>query len=305
MAAKKSGLGKGLDALISNNVNTEQLNKGVSAESGAKDSVFMVKVSQVQPNREQPRKYFDETALSELADSVRQHGIVQPLIVREKDGFYEIIAGERRWRAARIAGLKEIPVIVRDFTEQEKTEISLIENIQREDLNPIEEARAYRVLQEEFHLKQDELAKRVSKSRTAVTNTMRLLKLCEEVQQMVIDGKLTGGHARCLISIEDPEMQAAAAGKIAEESLSVREAEKLVRDLLKKRNQTGPKAAEPDEKLMIICEDISEQLKRILGTKVSVLPKNKDRGRIEIEYYSGDELDRILQMMRTLEPAGL
>ncbi len=300
MSAKKGGLGKGLDSLISNKVSAEQLNTGNIA--GSKNAVSMVKVSLVEPNREQPRKHFDEGALSELADSIRQHGIVQPLIVRKKDGYYEIIAGERRWRAARIAGLKEIPVIVREFSEQEKTEISLIENIQREDLNPIEEARAYKTLMEEFHLKQDELAKRVSKSRTAVTNAMRLLKLCGEVQQMVIDGKLTGGHARCLISIEDPDMQVAVASQISKESLSVRDTEKLVKNLQRQKTGVKREKEEPDEKLLILCENMAEQMKQILGTKVSVQPKNNDTGKIEIEYYSQDDLDRILRMMRTMKP---
>ena len=242
MAAKKGGLGKGLDSLLVNKVNADHSSdstivkekstttKKKSTKKETPDT--MVKLSLVEPNREQPRKHFDEDGLLELAESIKQYGILQPLLVQEKSGYYEIIAGERRWRAAKLAGLKEIPVIVRNLTEQQIVEISLIENIQREDLNPIEEAQAFRRLMEEFHMKQDEIADRVSKSRTAVTNSMRLLKLSKQVQQMVIDEMISTGHARCLISIEDPELQHQLALRIFDEKLSVRETEKLVRKLL-------------------------------------------------------------------------
>lgn len=238
MAAKKGGLGKGLDSLLVNKVNADHSSdstivkekstttKKKSTKKETPDT--MVKLSLVEPNREQPRKHFDEDGLLELAESIKQYGILQPLLVQEKSGYYEIIAGERRWRAAKLAGLKEIPVIVRNLTEQQIVEISLIENIQREDLNPIEEAQAFRRLMEEFHMKQDEIADRVSKSRTAVTNSMRLLKLSKQVQQMVIDEMISTGHARCLISIEDPELQHQLALRIFDEKLSVRETEKLV-----------------------------------------------------------------------------
>lgn len=301
MAVKKGGLGRGLDTLFPDKVNTEQLNSGIKEDSEAKEPVSTLKISQVEPNREQPRKIFDEEGIAELADSIRQHGVIQPLIVQNKGNYYEIVAGERRWRAAREAGLKEIPVIIRDYSDQERMEVSLIENIQREDLNPIEEARAYKRLLEEFHLKQDDVAKRVSKSRTAVTNSMRLLKLCEEVQQMVIDGRLTNGHARCLVTIEDPELQIAAARQIAEKKLSVRETEKLVKKLQKQQNKPKQETEQKeDEALNAIYEQIADQMKRIFGTKVSINRKNRETGKIEIEYYSQDELDRILQMVQSI-----
>lgn len=259
MAAKKGGLGKGLDSLLVNKVNADHSSdstivkekstttKKKSTKKETPDT--MVKLSLVEPNREQPRKHFDEDGLLELAESIKQYGILQPLLVQEKSGYYEIIAGERRWRAAKLAGLKEIPVIVRNLTEQQIVEISLIENIQREDLNPIEEAQAFRRLMEEFHMKQDEIADRVSKSRTAVTNSMRLLKLSKQVQQMVIDEMISTGHARCLISIEDPELQHQLALRIFDEKLSVRETEKLVRKLL----QENQCSAEKDKRSCIIC----------------------------------------------------
>ena len=255
MAAKKGGLGKGLDSLLVNKVNADHSSdstivkekstttKKKSTKKETPDT--MVKLSLVEPNREQPRKHFDEDGLLELAESIKQYGILQPLLVQEKSGYYEIIAGERRWRAAKLAGLKEIPVIVRNLTEQQIVEISLIENIQREDLNPIEEAQAFRRLMEEFHMKQDEIADRVSKSRTAVTNSMRLLKLSKQVQQMVIDEMISTGHARCLISIEDPELQHQLALRIFDEKLSVRETEKLVRKLLQENNAPQKKINDP------------------------------------------------------------
>ena len=234
--ALKRGLGKGLDSLIPTNVMMESEVKHATVSTASspeeeKDGTLMVKLSKVEPNREQPRKNFDEDSLQELAESLKQFGMLQPILVQNRGDYYEIIAGERRWRAAKIAGLKEVPVIVRELTDQEIVEISLIENIQREDLNPIEEAQAYKRLLTEFHLKQDEVAERVSKSRTAVTNSMRLLKLCDEVQKMVVDDMISTGHARALISIEDPEEQYLIAQKIFDEKLSVREVEKLVKDL--------------------------------------------------------------------------
>lgn len=298
MASKKGGLGKGLDSLIPSGVNTKQLNKGITAEKDAKDSVVLVKLSKVEPNREQPRKNFDEDGLNELSESIKQYGIIQPLIVQEKNGYYEIIAGERRWRAAKIAGLKEVPVIIRSLSDQEVMEISLIENIQREDLNPIEEALAYKRLLEEFHLKQEEVAKRVSKSRTTITNSMRLLKLTEEVQKMVVDGKLTTGHARCLIPIENPDIQKQAAEQIAEHNLSVREAEKLVKQILAPKK--GKITAPADISREALYENIADQMKQILGTKVEIRQKDANKGKIEIEYYSQDELDRLLGLMKSI-----
>ena len=294
--ALKRGLGKGLDSLIPTNVmmESEVKHATVSTASSAeeeKDGTLMVKLSKVEPNREQPRKNFDEDSLQELAESLKQFGMLQPILVQNRGDYYEIIAGERRWRAAKIAGLKEVPVIVRELTDQEIVEISLIENIQREDLNPIEEALAYKRLLTEFHLKQDEVAERVSKSRTAVTISMRLLKLCDEVQKMVVDDMISTGHARALISIEDPEEQYLIAQKIFDEKLSVREVEKLVKDLHK-----PPKPPKEENKtLQAIYQEISERLKQSLSTKVSVSAKQNGAGKIEIEFYNHEDLERLLE----------
>ena len=294
--ALKRGLGKGLDSLIPTNVMMESevkhstVSTASSPEEG-KDGTLMVKLSKVEPNREQPRKNFDEDSLQELAESLKQFGMLQPILVQNRGDYYQIIAGERRWRAAKIAGLKEVPVIVRELTDQEIVEISLIENIQREDLNPIEEAQAYKRLLTEFHLKQDEVAERVSKSRTAVTNSMRLLKLCDEVQKMVVDDMISTGHARALISIEDPEEQYLIAQKIFDEKLSVREVEKLVKDLHK-----PPKPPKEENKtLQAIYQEISERLKQSLSTKVSVSAKQNGAGKIEIEFYNHEDLERLLE----------
>ena len=264
-----------------------------------KSGETIVKITQVEPNSEQPRKDFDEDALLELADSIKQFGVLQPLLVQKKNDYYEIIAGERRWRAAKLAGLKEVPVIIRKLSNQQIVEISLIENIQREDLNPIEEAQAYRRLMEEFHLKQDEIAERVSKSRTAVTNSMRLLKLSKQVQQMVIDEMISTGHARCLISIEDQELQHQLALRIFDEKLSVRETEKLVRKLL--QGDDTPKKPEKDPVLSAIYADLADQMKRIFGTKVEIHQKNDQKGKIEIEYYSQDELNRLIELIQSIK----
>lgn len=298
MAVKRGGLGKGLDSLIPN------MNTGAAAAPKTetktkivekvveKPTEVKVKISKIEPNKEQPRKNFDEDALIELSESIKQHGILQPILVQERKGYYEIIAGERRWRAAKLAGLKEVPVIIKNFSEAEIVEISLIENIQREDLNPIEEAIAYKRLLTEFQLKQDEVAERVSKSRTAVTNSMRLLKLDERVQQLVIDEKLTTGHARALLGIEDAELQYQTAVKVFDEKLSVRETEKLVKAL----NTPKKEAKKTEELPMAVYEDMSEKLKQLMGTKVTILPKNTEKGKIEIEYYSGEELERIIDL---------
>ena len=294
--ALKRGLGKGLDSLIPTNVMMESEVKHATVSTASspeeeKDGTLMVKLSKVEPSREQPRKNFDEDSLQELAESLKQFGMLQPILVQNRGDYYEIIAGERRWRAAKIAGLKEVPVIVRELTDQEIVEISLIENIQREDLNPIEEAQAYKRLLTEFHLKQDEVAERVSKSRTAVTNSMRLLKLCDEVQKMVVDDMISTGHARALISIEDPEEQYLIAQKIFDEKLSVREVEKLVKDLHK-----PPKPPKEENKtLQAIYQEISERLKQSLSTKVSVSAKQNGAGKIEIEFYNHEDLERLLE----------
>ena len=297
MAAKGlgKGLGKGLDTLIPS-VNSMNTNKqsGSDQSEGEKESGVMVKITKVEPNREQPRKNFDEDALLELSDSIKQYGVLQPILVQDRKDHYEIIAGERRWRAAKLAGLKEVPVIIRDLTEKEILEISLIENIQRENLNPIEEALAYKELLTKFELKHDEIAERVSKSRAAITNSMRLLKLSEEVQRMVIEEKISTGHARALLAIEDPELQYEYAQKIFDEKLSVRDVEKLIKKMNKperaKKEKTG-------KNLDFIYQDIEEKLKSSLGTKVAVVPKENGAGKIEIEFFSHEDLDRILELL--------
>ena len=303
MAARKSGLGKGLDSLISDKVShkpsstPEKMEKATaSAKEEAEKTEVLLKISQVEPNRNQPRKKFDEDALLELAESIKTYGILQPLLVQKRDNYYEIIAGERRWRAAKIAGLKEVPVIIRNYSEKEIMEISLIENIQRENLNPIEEAQAYKRLLEEFHLKQDEVAERVSKSRAAVTNSMRLLKLGEEVQQMLIDDMISTGHARALLAIENQEEQYTIAQKIFDEKLSVRDVEKLVKNLNKPAK--NPKKTTPADKTMeAIYLDMEEKLKNRLSTKVTVTSKGNGAGKIEIEFYNHEDLDRLMDLM--------
>ena len=294
MAKAARGLGKGLDSLIPAAVpKAESTSPAEKTEDNGNGTY--VKITKVEPNREQPRKNFDEDALQELADSIKQYGIVEPLIVQDRKTHYEIIAGERRWRAAKLAGLKEVPVIVRNYTEQEIVEISLIENIQREDLNPIEEAQAYKRLLTEFNLKQDEVAERVSKSRTAVTNSMRLLKLCEEVQQMIIDDMITTGHARALISIEDPEQQYTIAQKVFDEKLSVRDVEKLVKSLNKP--EKAKKEVVEDKALEAIYQDLEEKLKQSLGTKVAISSKGAGAGKLEIEFYTHDDLEKITDLL--------
>ncbi len=296
MAASR-GLGKGLDALIPVGINEKKAKAGNINEENTekKEGEKLVNITKVEPNREQPRKNFDEDALDELAESIKQFGLLQPILVQDKSTYYEIIAGERRWRAAKKAGLKEIPVIIKNLTEQEIVEISLIENIQREDLNPIEEAQAYKRLLTEFNLKQDEVAERVSKSRTAVTNSMRLLKLCDDVQKMVIDNMISTGHARALISIEDEKQQYEIAKKIYEEKLNVRDVEKLVKNLNKPVKIK--KTIVTDESLEAVYQDIEENLKQKLSTKVSITSKGNGAGKIEIEFYSHDDLEKIMELL--------
>ena len=302
MAVKRNGLGKGLDSLIPNkttnkpSVSPESASKKNKEKEEIKSGEVLVKINEVEPNREQPRKDFDEDSLMELADSIKQFGILQPLIVQKKKDYYEIIAGERRWRAAKIAGIKEVPVIIKDYTDLEIVEISLIENIQRENLNPIEEAMAYKRLLEEFDLKQDEVAERVSKSRTAVTNSMRLLKLSSRVQQMIVDDMISTGHARALLAIDDEEQQYQLAIKIFDEKLSVRETEKLVKALKTPKKETKKEKQEH----VFVYENLEEHMKNIIGTKVRVNPKATGKGKIEIEYYSDDELERIYELIMSI-----
>jgi len=302
MAAR--GLGKGLDALIPNTTGVQkQVKNEVSSEAvhekadNNNPKETYVNITKIEPNREQPRKNFDEDALEELADSIKQFGLLQPILVQDRDTYYEIIAGERRWRAAKRAGLKELPVIIKNYTDQEIVEISLIENIQREDLNPIEEAHAFKRLLTEFNLKQDEVAERVSKSRTAVTNSMRLLKLCDEVQQMIITEMITTGHARALITIEDMEKQYALAQKIFDEKLSVRDVEKLVKNMDKEVSEKKANKNNQHHDLDVFYQEIAEKLKVTLGTKVSVVAKSEGVGKIEIEFYSHDDIDRIVEQI--------
>lgn len=323
MAGRKNGLGRGLDAFFpdrtstvkestrkttTKTVNTDKKTGVTEKEvahttvkrktAGQKSGAMIVKISSVEPNINQPRKQFDEDALLELSESVKQYGILQPLLVSNKKDYYEIIAGERRWRAAKLAGLKEVPVIVKEFSEQELVEISLIENIQREDLNPVEEAKAYKRLIDEFNLKQDEVADRVGKSRTAVTNSMRLLKLTDKVQQMLIDEMITAGHARAILAISDKEKQETVAMKVFDEKLSVRETESLVKRMLE------PPKTEKKSKFTTaedaIYESLEEKMKSIMGTRVQIHRKKKDKGKIEIEYYSKDELERIIDLFESI-----
>ena len=301
MPIKKKGLGKGLDSLIPDNNSMKSVTSEKTVESkedaAAKSGVQVMKINEVEPNRDQPRKNFDEDALLELSDSIKQFGVLQPLLVRKRKDYYEIIAGERRCRAAKLAGVKEVPVIEKEYTDQEILEIGLIENIQRENLNPIEEAIAYKRLLEEFNLKQDEVAERVSKSRTAVTNSMRLLKLSDKVQQMIIDDMISTGHARALLAIDDPELQYTLANKIFDEKLSVRETEKLVKEI---KNPKKPKEKKPVAN-SFIYQDLEEKMKSVFGTKVSIASKGKGKGKIEIEYYSDDELEHLFDMMMSIK----
>lgn len=327
MAGKKRGglgrgLGGGVNALIPPSKQTEfkQENKSqktpvdekvdktvmeekisMESEKAPEEKITagerLVKITKIEPNREQPRKNFNEDALLELAESMKQYGVLQPLLVADKKDYYEIIAGERRWRAAKLAGLKEIPVIIKNYSEQEIVEISLIENIQREDLNPIEEAWAYKRLMEEFHMKQDEIAERVSKSRVAVTNSIRLLKLSEGVQQMLIDDMITSGHARAILAISDADTQMFVATKVFDEKLSVRETEKLVKSVLE---PSTPKKTATNTAEDAIYQNLEEKMKSIIGTKVSINRKKNNKGKIEIEYYSQEELERIIELFESI-----
>lgn len=295
MAIKK-GLGKGLDSLITDKFDNQRETVNKSSEENVSRET-LININKIEPNKSQPRKAFEEDALQELADSIKQHGIIQPLIVQKKGKLYEIIAGERRWRAARLAGLKEVPVLVKDYSDQEVFEIALIENIQREDLNAIEEALAYQRLIEEYKLKQDEVAERVAKSRVAVTNSMRLLKLDKRVQQMLIDDMISGGHARALLSIKDNDEQYNIANLVFDQKLSVRETEKLVKKI------TGPK---PEKVVAATTEDsfvyreLEEKMKLIFGSKVEINRKSNNKGKIEIEYYSNEDLERIIDLINTI-----
>lgn len=290
MALKKRGLGKGLDSLIPEGKIKVSGKPGANTLIDEKDAVIEININQVEPDRDQPRKTFNEDELNELADSIKGIGIFQPLLVQKKDDYYEIVAGERRWRAAKIAGLKEVPCIVREFSEIEKVEIQLIENIQREDLNPIEEAQAYKRLVDEFHMKQDEVAEVIGKDRTTITNSMRLLNLADEVQEFLIDKKLTPGHARALLSISDKVQQTEIATQVFDQKMTVRDTEKLVKSLGKPKK---PKKLTP-EALQLIYRQLENKIRENIGAKVSIKPSDEKKGRIEIEYFSQEELEEIV-----------
>ena len=307
----KKGLGKGLGAIFGEDVvkeNKEETEKKAKAKAEAKAAeemdekgrILMLKLDLVQPNKEQPRKTFDEEKINELAESIKNYGVLQPLLVQKNDSFYEIIAGERRWRAAKAAGLKEVPAVLKEYSKQEAMEISLIENVQRADLNPIEEALGYRQLIDEFGLTQEEIAVRVAKSRTVITNTMRLLKLDEQIQNMLVQGVITSGHARALLSLEDAQMQLKAAKEILDKKLSVRETERLVKRLQKEASGEKKEEKKKDETLALIYQDLEDRMKSVMGTKVSIHNKDKNKGRIEIEYYSEAELERIVEMIESI-----
>ena len=304
--ATKKGLGRGLDMLIPKDSQPNQSDptKRIKKEiENTKENSYdvLLDINLIEPNRNQPRKQFDEDSIEELADSIKQFGVIQPLVVKNKGNYYEIIAGERRWRASKKAGLKKVPVIIRDFDDNEILKISLIENLQREDLNPIEEARAYLRLKEEYKLKQDEIAASVSKSRTAITNTMRLLKLDDRVQKMILDNLISSGHGRTLIPLEDGEQQFTTANKILDEGLSVRESERLVKHILDqnvKKDHTDENAENNNPQMFDIFEN---RMKDILGTKVSIKNKKNNKGKIEIEYYSQDELQRIIDLIQNIK----
>ena len=301
MAIKK-GLGRGLDMLIPKEESTKSVetkeNKAEKTEKKKENEEILLDIRQIEPNRNQPRKQFDEDAIEELAESIKMYGVIQPLIVQKKDDYYEIIAGDRRWRACKKAGVKKVPVLIRNYEEQEILKISLIENLQREDLNPIEEAQAYQQLQEEYGLKQDEIAASVSKSRTAITNTMRLLKLDERVQKMILDNLITSGHGRTLIPLEDGDVQYQVAEKIMDENFSVREAEKLVKKILEPKEKEEEENNPEQEKMF---EFFEEKMKHILGSKVTIKNNKKNKGKIEIEYYSQDELERLIDLIQSIK----
>lgn len=306
----KKGLGNGLDTMLG--VNTTQNRKRKTAETEVKEVVKEVikevqvpvdatlKIKDIEINKNQPRKYFSEEGLDELAASIEQHGVIEPLVVTKRDGYYLLVSGERRWRASMKAGLKEVPVVIKDYTDQEVLEIGLIENIQRENLNPIEEARAYKQLIKDFGLKQDEVAKRVSKNRSTITNIMRLLNLSEPVQNMVIEEKISNGHARALLSIEDTDLQAETANTVWQNGLSVRETEKLVKKVISNKNKPK-KENTKEEDLSYLYNEIEENFKYKLGSKTTIKAKNNEKGKIEIEYYSKEELEHIMELIYSIQ----
>lgn len=293
MAVKK-GLGRGVDTLLMTDNKKKKVTKETTNTGEKKENNEEIDILMVEPNSDQPRKKFDEDALFELSESIKQFGIIQPIVVQKKDKYYEIIAGERRWRAAKMAGLKKVPVVIRDYSEKEIVEIALIENIQREDLNPIEEALTYKKLIKEYSMKQDEVAERVGKSRAAITNSMRLLKLADSVQEMLVNDMISSGHARAILAIENNDKQYDCAIKIMDEKLSVRETEKLVKSIIEGKDKKNIKPKEID----YVYREIEEKLKESLGTKVSIKNKKNGKGKVEIEYYSQEALEKIIDLLK-------
>ncbi|EHO50762.1 ParB-like protein [Lachnospiraceae bacterium oral taxon 082 str. F0431] len=308
--AKRMALGKGADALLRNinGTNTaidEAVDKNIEDNTNKKAGELMVKIALVEPNRNQPRKMFDKDSLDELTKSVKQYGVLQPIIVKKIGNRYEIVAGERRWRAAQAAGLAEVPVVVRDYDDQKAKEIAIIENIQRTDLNPIEEALAYKSLIEEYNLTQEELSDKVSKNRSTITNSLRLLKLSKNIQQYMIEGRISSGHARALLSLEDEGKRELLALDIMKRNLSVRDTEKAAKALSKKKNVELSDLTETSKEdtvrdLSLFYKEYEDSIQGVLGTKVHINQKDKNKGRIEIEYYSQVELDRIMDIFKTL-----
>ncbi|MBS6952857.1 MAG: ParB/RepB/Spo0J family partition protein [Enterocloster asparagiformis] len=312
----KKGLGKGLGAIFGEDIIKESENEAVKAAARRKKAAnaedsgdetanenatgrLMVKIALIEPNKEQPRVDFNEEQMAELAESIKKRGVLQPLLVQKKGSFYEIIAGERRWRAAKMAGLKEVPVVLGEYSRQESMEIALIENVQRADLNPIEEGRAYQQLIQEFGLKQEDIAERVAKNRATIANAMRLLKLDEAIQDLVINNLISGGHARALLGLEDKELQLKAAKMVVDGGLSVRETERLVKRLQREAGKEDEPKKE-ERNINFIYQNLEERMKTIMGTKVTIHNKDKNKGRVEIEYYSEAELERIVEMIESI-----
>lgn len=289
MASIKGGLGKGLDALFPSNVNLDILSQEQS------DAVIELKINEVEPNVNQPRKKFDDDKLEELSESIKEHGVIQPIIVTKKDNYYQIIAGERRWRASKKAGLKTIPAIVRTYDDKKTREVSLIENIQRQNLNPLETAKAIRELMDEHHMTQADISKTLGKSRSSIANTLRILNLDERVQEMIEMGQLTEGHARSIASLDTHAKQYKLALDIVNMELSVRDVEKRVQ--VSKPGAKPTKKTTKKSKFEVFTKDIENKLKEALGTKVTLNAQTKSKGKIVIDYYSQDELERILEVL--------
>ncbi len=303
MATVKKGLGKGLEVLFGEEKTTEAQQKYTSAQDrkSLASGEVRIKITSIVPNANQPRKTFDQEALAELAESIKQYGVLTPLIVKRVGENYEIIAGERRWRASQLAGIKEVPVVVRDYDDQRTAEIALIENLQREDLNAIEEAQAYQDLMEIYNLNQEELAKKVSKNRSTITNALRLLKLETSVQQMLIDGLISSGHARAILGLESQEKQKELAAETVQNRLSVREVEKKVRSANRNKPEKAKKPENDERDYSIFYKEYEKKMQEVLGTKVHINRKDNSKGRIEIEYYSQAELERIMELLQSVK----